>query len=158
MPHGDYSILVVIKLFSSVSSRLYKKDNLLLIQICNSQRGLYLVNELAPWWKSWKVVLVWSSLKTYDDIFFECFIASASSEPFQTLFSRPISCQLATFYLFIWKTGIKSQEPDPFRFHGSADHILNTWNRKGLACETNPTVFNRCSPLQTSMNWWYKGH
>ena len=31
-------------------------------------------------------------------------------------------------------------------------------NRKGLACETNPTVFNRWSPLWTSMNWWYKGH
>ena len=68
---------------------------------CTSWMSLHL------WWKSsmslhrnrWKAVLVLSSLKTYIDILFECFIASASSGPFQILFSGTIPCQLVTFYI-----------------------------------------------------------
>ena len=63
-------------------------------------RGFYLVNELATmaeFFKEFtsnrcKAVLVLSSLKTYDDIFFEYFVASAYSGQFWTLFSRLISC------------------------------------------------------------------
>ena len=45
MPHVDFSILVVIQLFNSVSRHPYREDGFLLIQICNRLRGLYLVNE-----------------------------------------------------------------------------------------------------------------
>ena len=47
MPNVDFLILVVIQLFSSVPSCPYRKDDLLLIQICKSRRVVYLVNELA---------------------------------------------------------------------------------------------------------------
>ena len=65
----------------------------MLIQICNSQKGLYLVNELATMAEVFKEFAQqqlegcsgFVFLKTYSDIFFECFVASASFGPFQTI-------------------------------------------------------------------------
>ena len=77
-----------------------ERVNFLLTQICNSLRGLYLVNELATMAEVFKeipqqqAVLVLSFLKTFD----MCFqiVDSASSGLFQTLCSRLMSCQLVT--------------------------------------------------------------
>ena len=76
--------------------------------------------------KSWhrerlKATLVLFSVKTY--IFFECFVASTSSVPFQTL-----CWYLANFWFpwFIWKTDY-SRERDPFRFRNSADWLTRVW-------------------------------
>ena len=70
MPHVDFSILVVIQPFCSVSS-CPGKDGLLLMQICNSLRVLYLMNELATMvevfaQKQREGCSGLSSLKTYD--------------------------------------------------------------------------------------------
>ena len=73
MPHVDFSILVVIQPFCSVSS-CPGKDGLLLMQISNSLRVLYLVNELATMVEIFEVFAQkqregcsgLSSLKTYD--------------------------------------------------------------------------------------------
>ena len=78
VPHGGFSVLVVIQLFHSVSSCLYRKDILLV------DRGLYIVNERATMAEVFKEFVqqqmkVFSSLRTYNDIFFECFVALASS-------------------------------------------------------------------------------
>ena len=51
MPHVDFSVLVCDTIQSLVVST---EDCLLLIQICNSLRGLYLVNELATMAKVFK--------------------------------------------------------------------------------------------------------
>ena len=74
-PNVGFSILVVIQLFRSVSSRPYRKDGLFVVQICNSLRGLYLVNKLVTMAEgnlhsnSWKAVLVLYCMKTDDKHF-----------------------------------------------------------------------------------------
>ena len=70
----------------------------LLIQICNSPRVLYFVNGLATMAKVFKEIAQQqmegcsglSSLKTYDDIFFEYFVASAYSGHFDIVFKANI--------------------------------------------------------------------
>ena len=123
-------------------------------------------------------VLVLSSLKTYN-IFFECFVGSTSSGPFQTMFSRLISCQLVppTCDVFIFlKDRLVSQarpfpflqqrQPDPFHFCSSANHILVMSTGSNRHCGTERVWLvrlsqqfisksiskSRCSPLQRSMN------
>ena len=74
-PYVSFSILVVIQLFRSVSSHPYRKDGLFVVQICNSLRGLYLVNKLVTMAEgnlhsnSWKAVLVLYCMKTDDTHF-----------------------------------------------------------------------------------------
>ena len=104
VPHVDFSICVVIQLFNSVSRHPYREYGILLIKSATAWGTctLWMRMSLQVWWNSskslhsnrWKAVLVLSSLWTYDDIFFECFVASVSSGPFHTLISRLISCQL----------------------------------------------------------------
>ena len=88
------------------------------IQICNSPRVLYVTNELATMAEVFvefarqkmKAVLVLFSLKTYVHILFQCFIASASSWPFQTLFSRlDILPSCDCFDLFARQVSLASQ-------------------------------------------------
>ena len=72
MPHVNFSLLVVIQRFCSVSSSHYRKDGLFGDKICNSS---WLVNQLATIDKvrtATGQMLVMSSLKTYHDIFFGC--------------------------------------------------------------------------------------
>ena len=79
---------------------------------------------LQPWLKSpkglysnkWKGVLVLSSLKTYDNIFFECFVISASSGLFQTLFSRLIPTYFRTcdFLIYLKDRLVLQARPFPF--------------------------------------------
>ena len=95
----------------------------------------------------WKGVLVLSSLETCDDIFLECFIASASSGQFQTSFSRLISCQLVSFLIYPKERLVSQVRPFPFLQLQCWSHIgFKYWkrsalqNRKGLADETKPTV------------------
>ena len=132
----------------------------LLIQICNGLRSLYVVDE--PWRKSskslhsnrWKAVLVLSSLETCDDIFLECFIASASSGQFQTSFSRLISCQLVSFFIYPKERLVSQVRPFPFLQQCRSHIVCEYWkrsalqNRKGLADETKPTV---CKHKQKQM-------
>ena len=112
--------------------------------------------------KKWKTILVLSSLKTDDDIFFECFVASAYSGPFQTLFSRPISCQLVTFLYYVKDRLVSQARPFLFPWQCQS-HIgyeywkqLVLWNRKGLLVRPSQQFVSisksRCSPLRTSMN------
>ena len=75
-------ILVTIQLFHSLSSCPYRKDGFFLIQICNSLRIWYLMNQFVTVCME-AAVLVLSSLKTYHDTFFECFVTSVSSRPYQ---------------------------------------------------------------------------
>ena len=94
-------------------------------------------------------VLVLSSLKTYN-IFFECFVGSTSSGPFQTMFSRLISCQLVPptcdVFIFLKDRLVSQARPFPFlqqrQSHIGYEYWKQSalWNRKGLACETKPTV------------------
>ena len=72
----------------------YWKDGL--SKICNSLRIWYLVNQFATI-RTEAAVLVLSFLKTYHYIFFECFVASASSRLYQTWFLRTITSRLMTF-------------------------------------------------------------
>ena len=115
-----------------------------------------------PWRKSskrlhsnrWKAVLALSSL---NDIFFECFVASAYSGPFQTLFSRPYN--ILPICAFFKDRLVSQARPFPFpRQHRS--HIrYKYWNRsaprnrKSLACETKPTVCkHKRKQMQPSSN------
>ena len=96
--------------------------------------------------------------------FWGCFIASLSSGPYQTWFSRPVSCQLMTFS----NNGLVARArpfPFPWQLQRQLDIGYKHWKRSALwnimslACKTKPTVCKfRCSPLRTSKNGWYKGH
>ena len=90
----------------------------------------------------WKAVLVLSSLKTYDNIFFECFIALASSGPFLTLFSRLISCQLVPVLIYRKDRLVSQTRPFLFLWQCRSHIGYKYWKRsvlqkrKGLAYET----------------------
>ena len=85
-----------------------------------------------------------------------------SSGPYQTWFSRLISCQLVTFLkdrLVTWARPF----PFPGQHRSNIGYEYLKWlalrNIRSLACVTKPTVCKqskcRYSPLQTTMNWWY---
>ena len=138
----------------SISSFPYRKDALFV-------RGLYLVDELATIAKAfkgfvqsdrWKAVLVLSFLNSYDT-FFECFIAMASSGPFQTLFSRLIDI------LPIQEESLASQSLSISAAVAIAYIRYEYWkqctlrNMKGLACEAKPTVYkHKQKQMQPSSN------
>ena len=105
-PFVDFSTLVVIQLFHSVSSCSYRKNCLVVDTNLQQYEGLTpcewahnhggsLQRDIRS--NRWKTVLVSLSLKTSDDIFFECLVVSASSRLFQTLFTRLTSCQLMIY-------------------------------------------------------------
>ena len=85
----------------------YRKDVFFfLIQICKSlQRVCTTGGRLSVWF---------SSLKNYDKIFFECFVALVSSGPFRTLFFWLISCQLVTYLIYL--KGKLVSQARPFLF------------------------------------------
>ena len=115
--------LLVIKLFHSVSSCPYRKDGLLLIQIRNSWRVLYLMNQLAPNhgeafnFKEFAQHQVESCayFVLYHDIFFKYFIASATSGPFQNVFQ-----------------GVAQAQPFLFQWHYRSHIAFEYWKRSAL--------------------------
>ena len=105
MPHVDFSVLVGIRLFHSVSRSMYLQEECSFVDTSLQQsEGLVLHEELTTMAEVFKELardgrLFWFVFsEDYDDIFFECFVASAYPGLFQTLFSRLISCQLVTFF------------------------------------------------------------
>ena len=82
---------------------------------------------------------------------FECFVALATSGPYQSWFSTLMSCQVTTFSnnrVVVWAW------PFPFPWQCWSDiryeywKRLALWNRKDLAYETKPTV---CKHKQKQM-------
>ena len=145
-PFVDFSTLVVIQLFHSVSSCSYRKNCLVVDTNLQQYEGLTpcewahnhggsLQRDIRS--NRWKTVLVSLSLKTYDDIFFECLVVSASSRLFQTLFTRLTSCQLM-IYLASQTLSVSVAVPIAYRMW--VLKWLELQNTKGLACETKPTV------------------
>ena len=134
MPHVNFQQFLVIQLFCC------RKDGL----ICNSLRGLYLVNELATMTKVFKefctatdggAALVLSSLNTYDDflLVLHCFGVSGS---FWTL----LPTWVVVFFFFRLVSQAKSFL---FLSQGQSHIGYEYWKlrkRKGLPCETKPTV------------------
>ena len=161
MPRVNFLILVVIQLFCSVSSCSYRKDRLFANANLRQSEDLVPSESACNPWKSShsnksKAVLVLFSLKTYKDIFFECFVASASSNsrPYQTWFSRAISCQLTTSSN---DRVVAQSQPFPFSWQHQSD-ISNGSNQ---CCGTERIWHVRLSQLfvsvsksrWTSMNW-----
>ena len=130
---------VVIQLFRAVSSFPYRKGGLFVDTNLQQPEGL-VPHEWAHKLKSlmslhsnqWKGVLVLSSPKTYDDIFFDCFIASASSGPFQTLFSRLISYQLVISLIYPKDRLVSQARPFWFPWQHWSHIGYEYWKRPAL--------------------------
>ena len=156
-------ILVAIQLFHSLSSCPYRKDGLYSdTNLQQSEDLVYLVNQFATVCTE-AAVLVLSSLKTYHDTFFECFVTSVSSRPYQIkannfptydFYDRQVSCTSPT--LSIQALSIPQQHRSDIgmstgsNWHYGTERILLVRLSQQFVSKSKSK--SRCSPLPiTSM-------